>query len=215
MLDHELTVAASSAIAVDAALIPTGAIEQVSSSFWLDFRKTKAIGDNITHGTVARGGGYDNALLFDGWAPGGAPVVRATLFAPATGIGLEMSTDQASVQVYSGNGASLHRLSGQWGMHVVCVVCVCVCGRVYVYAVCYVGSVGREPPSVSIPPHAGLSGTIPRKKAQGSGTYPHWGACTLEAQGYIGAVNQPSFPSAVLRAGDVYRQATAYRVFVR
>lgn len=121
VLDHVLTAAASSAIAVDAALIPTGVIEQVATSFWLDFRTAKALGKDITHGTVSPSGGYDNALLFDGWAPGGSPVVRVNLYAPGTGIGLEMSTDQASVQVYSGNGASRAPGRDPGGARCVCV----------------------------------------------------------------------------------------------
>ena len=109
-------------------------------------------------------GGYDNALLFNGWSAGQPPVARVSLYAPGTGIAIDMVTDQASVQVYSGNG---------------------------------------------------LSGNIPRKAVQGPGYYQHWGAVTLEAQGYIGAVNQPGFPTSRLAAGDTYVQRTSYHIYVR
>ena len=64
----------------------------------------------------------------------------------------------------------------------------------------------------------GLDGvSIPRKASQcasGRCFYQKWGAATLEMQGYIGAVNQPKFPSAELRPGEVYEQHTAYVFYV-
>jgi aldose 1-epimerase len=47
-------------------------------------------------------GGYDNAWLFDGWKAGVVkPVV--TVQSQLTGIKLAMTTDQPSVQMYTGN----------------------------------------------------------------------------------------------------------------
>jgi aldose 1-epimerase len=40
------------------------------------------------------------------------------------------------------------------------------------------------------------------------------GAFCLEAQHYPDSPNQPAFPSAVLRPGQVYRQTTVYRLSV-
>jgi aldose 1-epimerase len=43
------------------------------------------------------------------------------------------------------------------------------------------------------------------------GAYPRHGALCLETQHFPDSVNQPKFPSTILRPGDVYRQTTVYR----
>ena len=48
-------------------------------------------------------GGYDNAWVFDNWNPDQVPVPRLSLSSPLSGITVVMSTDQPSVQFYSGN----------------------------------------------------------------------------------------------------------------
>jgi len=54
-------------------------------------------------GTVAPGGGYDNAWIWlDAWQPG-VLAPRVTMASPLTGIALELRTDQPSVQGYSCN----------------------------------------------------------------------------------------------------------------
>ena len=58
---------------------------------------------NLPAGTVAPGGGYDNAWVWlDDWAPG-VLTPRVTMASPLTGIALSLSTDQPSVQGYSCN----------------------------------------------------------------------------------------------------------------
>lgn len=102
VLDHEMWMDADKYIPVDATLIPTGEIKSVKSTPYLDFTKTKTIGRDIKQGTVAPGGGYDNAWIFREGRNKNVPVVR--MYSPITGITLEMATDQPSLQFYSGNG---------------------------------------------------------------------------------------------------------------
>ena len=41
--------------------------------------------------------------------------------------------------------------------------------------------------------------------------YQQHAALCLEAQGFPNAVNQPNFPSVILRPGQTYRQTTLYK----
>lgn len=99
-LDHVVSIDADAFVAVDPNLIPTGDLPSVGDYPWMDFRVPKALGRDIANGTVAPGGGYDNAWVWgDAWAPG-VLTPRVTMTSPLTGIGLVMSTDQPSVQGY-------------------------------------------------------------------------------------------------------------------
>jgi aldose 1-epimerase len=51
-------------------------------------------------------------------------------------------------------------------------------------------------------------------KGKGGVAYPQYGAFCLEAQHFPDSVNQPKFPSVILRPGETYRQTTAYRFSV-
>ncbi|XP_046571075.1 galactose mutarotase-like [Haliotis rubra] len=51
-------------------------------------------------------------------------------------------------------------------------------------------------------------------KGKGGVTYAKFGAFCLEAQHHPDSVNQPSFPSTILRPGETYRQTTVYRFSV-
>jgi len=90
--------------------VPTGAFVAVAEQPWLDFRVGKPVGRDIEQGTVAAGGGYDNAFVFSGWTEGGGVVSQAVVSSPLTGISMELVTDQPSVQFYSGNNldCSIH-----------------------------------------------------------------------------------------------------------
>ena len=102
--EHVLTLpGARNTLAVDANLIPTGAFAPVSAQPWMDFTQAKAIGRDIAKGTVTPTGGYDNAWLYDGWRPGAPPATRAVAFSPLSGIEMEVTSDQPSLQFYSGN----------------------------------------------------------------------------------------------------------------
>ena len=56
-----------------------------------------------------------------------------------------------------------------------------------------------------------LDGTISGKG--GRAYHQHTGFC-LETQHFPDSVNQPTFPSVILRPGQTYRQKTSYRLFV-
>ena len=107
VLEHTLSMpTASSFVEVDAFLLPTGGLGSVkdAANSFLDFTSEKAVGRDINATTrYSWGTGYDNAWVFDAWAPGGPVVERVRVFSPLSGIGMVVSSDQPSVQVYSGN----------------------------------------------------------------------------------------------------------------
>ena len=87
---HELMIAADSYTAVDAGLIPTGAIAPVAGTSF-DFRRSRAIGDEE----------YDlNFVLRGGGAPG--PVHAARVAEPITGRTLDVFTTEPGLQFYTG-----------------------------------------------------------------------------------------------------------------
>lgn len=57
-----------------------------------------------------------------------------------------------------------------------------------------------------------LNGTLPGK---GGVMYRQGDGIALEAQNFPDAPNQPGFPNSALRPGDIYRQATIHRFFIR
>eukprot|EP00038_Savillea_parva_P016255 m.16408 g.16408 ORF g.16408 m.16408 type:complete len:409 (-) comp3381_c0_seq1:50-1276(-) len=103
---HVLTMpTAHRVVAVNNILIPTGALLDVTEApnTYLDFTSGKAIGTDINKGTATPQGGYDNAWVFSGWTPGVVQESVVRIHSPITGISVSMSTNQPSVQVYSGN----------------------------------------------------------------------------------------------------------------
>lgn len=99
-------------------LLPTGALLSVAdaASSFLDFRVEKAVGRDIGAGTLfSWGHGYDHAWIFGNWTSGQAPVERVRVVSPESGIGMAVSTDQPSVQIYSGNflNGTIPQKSGQ------------------------------------------------------------------------------------------------------
>lgn len=48
-------------------------------------------------------------------------------------------------------------------------------------------------------------------KGKGGAVYKQYAGLCLEAQHYPDSINQPTFPSVVLKPGDTYRQTTVYR----
>lgn len=55
-----------------------------------------------------------------------------------------------------------------------------------------------------------LDGTLTGK---GGAAYSRHGGMCLETQGFPDAINQPGFPSVVVRPGDTYRQVLQYEFF--
>jgi aldose 1-epimerase len=96
ILNHELKVNADKYTPVDATLIPTGDIIDVTGTPF-DFRNPTKIGERIEN--VA--GGYDHNLVLSKTSAGMELV--ATLYDAISGRQLEIITDQPGLQFYSGN----------------------------------------------------------------------------------------------------------------
>lgn len=100
ILDHLLFIDGNQYALTDSHLIPTGVLGNVTTDFWMDFLQPKAVGQDIKRGTVTPYGGYDNAFVLRNNNITGQAM---SVFAPMTGIAMEMYTTQVSVQFYSGN----------------------------------------------------------------------------------------------------------------
>ncbi len=96
ILDHEVELDCPWYLPVDGTLIPTGEIKSVKGTE-MDFTAKNTIGSRI--GEVA-GGGYDHCYVL---APGRGVRKYGTVYDPASGRTMEVSTDQPGVQFYTGN----------------------------------------------------------------------------------------------------------------
>lgn len=96
VVEHALMIAASSVLAADEGLLPTGDIRAVEDS-GLDFRTERRIGDRLPVGSEPWPG-IDNTYILDPGIP-----VAALLVEPASGRTLEVMTTEPTLQVYSGN----------------------------------------------------------------------------------------------------------------
>ncbi|MBS9525733.1 galactose mutarotase [Litoribacter alkaliphilus] len=101
--DHVLQLNASAFTPVDSVLIPYGEIRAVAGTPF-DFTKATAIGGRIDqdHEQLQFGGGYDHNFVLDKEEVG-AMTLAATVFAPQTGIKMEVFTTEPGIQFYSGN----------------------------------------------------------------------------------------------------------------
>ena len=95
ILGHELTLAAHSYTVVDATLIPTGELRSVAGTPF-DFTTPHAIGERIAQVP----GGYDHNFVLNG--PAGLQPA-ASVYDPASGRSMAVSTDQPGIQLYTGN----------------------------------------------------------------------------------------------------------------
>jgi aldose 1-epimerase len=114
ILDHELTVNASSYLPVDAEIIPTGEIRPVHGTHF-DFRSPRAIRADVDADGEHPFDGYDHSFVLDGPAGG---VVRsvARLYEPRSGRSLEIETTEPGLQLYSGSQIG-RGLNGKDGWH--------------------------------------------------------------------------------------------------
>ena len=55
------------------------------------------------------------------------------------------------------------------------------------------------------------SNSLDKQKGKDGATYRRYAAFCLEAQHFPDSVNQPKFPSVILRPGETYRQTTSYK----
>jgi aldose 1-epimerase len=120
ILEHELVIHAEKLLELDAQLIPTGKLLEVSATP-VDFRKRKKIGRDID----AWPGGYDNFWVVDQNAEKSAEKMLkpiAELTHPASGRSVRIASTEAGVQFYSGNfldgsrnresGSPMHQYAG-------------------------------------------------------------------------------------------------------
>ena len=101
---HELTIAASRYTPVDASLIPTGALSDVSGTPF-DFRATQTIGaalDGEDDQLRIGGGGFDHNFVLDRAEMAGDVALAARLHDPGSGRMLEIYTTEPGLQLYSG-----------------------------------------------------------------------------------------------------------------
>jgi aldose 1-epimerase len=115
ILDHQLTIDASSFTPVDSTLIPTGAVTSVAGTPF-DFRTPTAIGARIdAKDTQLRfGKGYDHNWVLDRTGASGlAHAVRVV--DPTSGRTLDIATTEPGLQFYSGNflDGSIHGKAGR------------------------------------------------------------------------------------------------------
>ena len=107
--DHVLQLESARYLPVDAHLIPTGDLADVSGTPF-DFRSPTRVGDRLREADeqLLLAGGYDHCMLLDG---GTSTAVRrvATLTGPRSGRRLDLLTDRPGLQLYSGNF-----LDGTW-----------------------------------------------------------------------------------------------------
>lgn len=99
---HELQINASYVTEVDANLIPTGVLKDVTGTAY-DFRQAKPIGQDMAETR----GGYDDNFVLDGVG------VAARVFSPVSGISMTVKTDSPGVQLYTSN--TLPNLKGKGG----------------------------------------------------------------------------------------------------
>jgi len=95
ILAHEITLAADRYNVVDASLIPTGELRPVTGTPF-DFTTPHAIGERI----ALVPGGYDHNWILN---PATGQHAAATVYAPASGRTMEVTTDQPGIQFYTGN----------------------------------------------------------------------------------------------------------------
>ena len=102
IVDDELYLNASQFTPIDTLSIPTGSHSDVEGTPF-DFRQMHRIGDYIDadNEQIAHGRGYDHNWVLD--TKGDISQVAATLYSPASGIALNVYTDEPGIQVYTGN----------------------------------------------------------------------------------------------------------------
>ena len=101
--DHMLTIYASKYSAVDTTLIPAGDPVAVEGTPF-DFRTSKQVGKEIgsNHIQIKNGLGYDHNFVLDK-KQAGALEKAASVYAPSTGILMDVYTTEPAIQFYSGN----------------------------------------------------------------------------------------------------------------
>lgn len=102
ILDHKISINADSFLPVDATLIPTGEIKDVTNTPF-DFRESKTIAKDIEakDEQLKRGLGYDHCWVLNNQNQGVR--LAATAYNVETGRMLEVYSDEPAIQLYTGN----------------------------------------------------------------------------------------------------------------
>ena len=104
MLDEELTLNAKQFVPVDATLIPTGELRNVTGTPF-DFTQPTVIGKRIDQAgdeQLKFGKGYDHNWVLEGGVKS-SPAFAARVYDPKSGRVLEILTTEPGIQFYSGN----------------------------------------------------------------------------------------------------------------
>jgi aldose 1-epimerase len=113
ILDEELTIVADKTTPVDAGLIPTGQLADVTGTP-MDFRKPTKIGARVDakDEQLGFGKGYDHNWVLS--TPSKKVRKVAELYDPTSGIVMQILTDQPGLQFYSGNflNGTIHGKNG-------------------------------------------------------------------------------------------------------
>ncbi len=103
ILDHVVSMNCDSYTPTNEELIPTGEIVKVAGTP-LDFTAPKSIGERINDSTfidIKYGRGYDHNFVIN--TPGDLSKAACKVVCPATGIAMEVFTNEPGVQFYTGN----------------------------------------------------------------------------------------------------------------
>lgn len=103
ILNHVIQIMSEKTTPVDATLIPTGEMKDVSGTPF-DFTAPRAIGERINDAQdeqIKFGGGYDHNYAVDGQIGTLRPAARVT--EPASGRVMEVLTTEPGIQFYTGN----------------------------------------------------------------------------------------------------------------
>lgn len=197
ILEHTLHIPrASHYVKTDSILVPTGELPSVKGTA-LDFTSAVPFSQNFgdTEGICGAGcQGWDSCLIMpEGPPEGGAEADEAalTLHSPASGIKMQLFTDQTAWQVYTSSGLAVPSkgLLPRKRAH----------GGILENAK-GAGERGTDPPAPQ-----------PKK------FYENYSAVVIEAQDYIDGINHPEWgrkAKQVLKEGEEYKWHTVYKFSV-
>lgn len=102
ILDHEVYINADAFTPIDSTFMTHGGIRPVEGSPF-DFRQPKPVGRDIDadDGQLRNGLGYDHNFVLN--TAGDSTAVAARVYSPASGITMEVLTDEPGLQFYVGN----------------------------------------------------------------------------------------------------------------
>ncbi len=118
VLEHQLKINANSYLSVDSLLLPDKAIH-LSDDKVFDFRTFKAVGQDIKakHNQLKLAKGYDHNFILNSQ---NSETIAASVFAPKSGIQMDIYTNQPGMQLYTGNwldGSDVGKSGTRYGKH--------------------------------------------------------------------------------------------------